>query len=288
MLNREFQVRAKELRYVAHMLRKNPMAIVGIVIIVGFVVIIALAPWIAPYGPYDQDLANRLKPPTPGHRFGTDSVGRDVYSRVIHGAKYSIAIGLTVILSASIIGTLFGTVSGYFGGKLDEAMMRLTDMFLSFPYLILAVVIAAALGPSLDHAMIAIAAVWWPEYARLARGSVLAEKEKEYVEAARAIGEGNFSIILRYITPNILTPIMVKAMMDIGIAIMVGSGLSFIGVGAQPPSPEWGAIIITGRDFIMKEWWIATFPGIALLFAVMGFNLFGDGLRDALDPRLRR
>lgn len=266
---------------------RSPLATAGLVLIVLFAAGAVLASIIAPYDPLDQILITRLKPPSLDHLLGTDQLGRDVFSRMLFGARISLTIGLAVVGSASALGTLVGLMAGYAGGIVDEALMRFTDIFFAFPPLILAMAIAGALGPSLNNAMIAIAVVTWPVYARLVRGQVLSLREREFVIAARSIGVSTPRILLRHLLPNTLAPILVQASFDMGGAILSAAGLSFIGFGAQPPTPEWGVMISEGRKFINTQPWLSLFPGLAILSTVAAFNLIGDGVRDILDPRLR-
>jgi peptide/nickel transport system permease protein len=266
---------------------RSPLATAGLVLIVIFAAGALLAPFIAPYDPLDQILITRLKPPSLEHLLGTDQLGRDVFSRMLFGARISLTIGLAVVISASVFGTLVGLMAGYGGGLVDEALMRFTDIFFAFPPLILAMAIAGALGPSLNNAMVAIAVVTWPVYARLVRGQVLSLREREFVIAARSIGSSTPRILLRHLLPNTLAPILVQASFDMGGAILSAAGLSFIGFGAQPPTPEWGVMISEGRKFISTQPWLSLFPGLAILATVAAFNLIGDGVRDILDPRLR-
>ncbi len=266
---------------------RSPLTVVGLIIIALFLFAAIAAPLLAPYDPNKQQLSARLKPPTSEHLLGTDALGRDVLSRIIWGARVSLSIGLVVVISASIIGTLIGLVAGYVGGFADDSLMRLTDIFFAFPSLILAMAIAAALGPSLTTAMIAIAVVTWPVYARLVRGQVLALREREFVQAAESIGASGTRIIRRHLLPNSLSPLLVQASFDMGGAILIAAGLSFIGFGAQPPLAEWGVMISEGRKYVSTHAWLPLFPGVAILVTVAAFNLIGDGLRDALDPRLR-
>ncbi len=270
------------------LLKKSPLAMVGTVLVAIFLFIAIFAPLIAPYDPIKQDLNNILQPPSKAHPFGTDTLGRDILSRVIYGARISLIIGVLVVAISSFIGIVAGLLSGFFGGYIDLIIMRITDLFLSFPALILAMAIAGALGPSLTNTMIAISLVWWPPYARLIRGQVLIVKNREFVEAATALGESNLKIMFTHVLPNSVTPAIIQATMDLGAVILTAAGLSFIGFGAQPPTPEWGSMISLGRNYFLKQWWLATFPGLAILVTVIGFNLLGDGIRDLLDPRIRR
>jgi peptide/nickel transport system permease protein len=256
--------------------------------LIGILALIALfAPLIAPADPLKQVLSTRLKPPSVAHWLGTDQLGRDVLSRMIYGARISLLIGTVVVGLAASLGTLVGVIAGYTGGWLDEGLMRLTDVFFAFPALILAMAISGALGPSLTNAMIAIAVVSWPVYARLVRSQVLSLREREFVEAARGLGASADRIVWRHILPNTLAPLLVQASFDMGGAILSAAGLSFIGFGAQPPTAEWGVMISDGRNYIVTQPWLSLFPGLAILLTVAAFNLIGDGLRDALDPRLR-
>ena len=280
---------ARGLRLVARApILANPLNLVAIALIVILAACALLAPVLAPYDPLAQDLAVRLKPPSPEHWLGSDSLGRDIASRILYGARISLLVGVVVVASAGVFGTFVGLVAGYAGGLVDEALMRLTEVFLAFPALILAMAIAGALGPSLTNAIIAIAAVTWAVYARLVRGQILSLRQREFVEAARAMGASRRRIVLRHLLPNTLAPLMVQASFDMGSSIIAAAGLSFIGFGAQPPTPEWGVMISEGRNFISTQPWLSLFPGVAILLAVGSFNLLGDGLRDAFDPRLSR
>jgi peptide/nickel transport system permease protein len=269
-----------------HSLGKHPLALVGLIIISVLILVAVLAPVIAPFDPYQQVAEDRLQPPGSRYLFGTDDMGRDVFSRVIYGSRLSLAAAAVVLVLSMSSGIVIGAVAGYVGGRLDEVLMRITDMFLAFPAMVLAMVIASALGPSLLNAMIAIAVVWWPWYARLIRGQILSLKTMEYVEAAKALGAGNVRILWKYILPNCTAPLIVQATLDSGYAILTTASLSFIGVGALAPTPEWGSMISIGRSYILGQWWYPTFPGLAIFLAVAGFNLLGDGLRDILDPRI--
>jgi peptide/nickel transport system permease protein len=237
---------------------------------------------LAPYDPLKPQMTVRLQAPSAGHLMGTDPLGRDVFSRVLTGARTSLKSVLVIIVSAVGVGLLLGAVGGFFGGVIDDAIMRLTDCFLAFPALVLALTIAGALGPSLTNAMLAVSIVWWPWYARLTRGQVLAVKEEPYIEAARSIGASSRRILGRHILPNILAPIIVQATLDMGSALVTTAGLSFIGMGAQPPSAEWGAMLSQGRGFFLNAWWLSAFPGLAIFLAVLVFNAAGELVRSAL------
>jgi peptide/nickel transport system permease protein len=277
----------ERLKSFLYRIKKSPLTLVGMGIVLCLVFTALFAPLLAPYDAFQIDPSNRLKPPSLKHWFGTDTAGRDMLSRVIFGTRISIRIGATVVFLTVISGSLIGLFSGYLGGKFDEVVMRITDVFFSIPYLILAMAITAALGPGLLNAMFSLSMVWWPIYARLIRGQVLQIREAPYIEAARGLGASRKRIIFRHILPNALTPIIVQASLDFGNAIMYAAALSFIGLGAQPPAPEWGAMISLARNYLQDSWWFATFPGLAILITVIGFNLLGDGIRDMTDPRLR-
>ena len=279
--------RGLRLRARAPILR-NPLNVVALALIALFALCALFAPLLAPYDPLLQDLGTRLRPPSAEHWLGTDSLGRDIASRILYGARISLIIGVVVVTAAGIVGTAIGLVAGYAGGLVDEALMRLTEVFLAFPALILAMAIAGALGPSLTNAIIAIAAVTWAVYARLVRGQILSLRRREFVEAARAMGASRTRIVVRHLLPNALAPLMIQASFDLGSSIIAAAGLSFIGFGAQPPTPEWGVMISEGRNYISTQPWLSLFPGLAILLAVGSFNLLGDGLRDAFDPRLSR
>jgi len=275
-------------RWIGRWLIHRPLTLVG----AGIVLLVSAtglaAPLLAPYDPLAISIADRLQPLSLAHPLGTDHLGRDLLSRIIHGARVSLGVGVTIAALGAFIGTVLGLLAGYLGGKVDEVIMRVCDMFLAFPALILAMALAASLGPSLENTMLALVIIWWPWYARIMRGQVLALRESEYVMAARALGAGTGRLMFRHLLPNAIPPIIVQATLDIGNAILIASSLSFLGFGAQPPVPEWGAITSEGRTFLRDYWWYPTFPGLAIMVTVMGFNLMGDGLRDLLDPRLRR
>lgn len=236
---------------------------------------------ILPQDPYALDTALKFHPPDQVNWFGTDNLGRDIFSRTIAGAGMAMQSAAVVLFSAALIGLIIGCVAGYYGGLFDEILMRLSDVFIAFPGLVLAMAIAAALGPSLTNAMIAISAVWWPGYARLVRAQVLSLKEREFVTASRAIGATDGHILLRHVIPNLLIPLLVQITNDVGPALITSSSLSFIGMGAQPPSPEWGSMVSQGRNFILDYWWMSTFPGGAILVTVMAFNNLGEHIRRA-------
>jgi peptide/nickel transport system permease protein len=266
---------------------RQPTIAAGALIFALFLLAAIFAPLISPYDPLAQEVINGLKPPSPEHLLGTDKLGRDIFSRLLHGARISLFVGVAVVSAAGTIGALIGLFAGYLGGWADELMMRVTDVFFAFPALILAMAIAGALGPSLQNTLIAITVVTWPVYARLIRGQVLAVKEREFVLAARTIGASQVQIVLRHVLPNTLAPLLVQGSFDLGSAILSVAGLSFIGFGAQPPTPEWGVMISEGRNYMATQWWLASSPALAMLLVVAGFNLLGDGLRDLLDPRTR-
>ena len=278
--------RASRRRQLANALRQPAIA-VAVVIMVLFVFAALFAPVLSPTDPLDQNVLQGLKPPSVEHPLGTDKLGREVLSRLLYGARISLFVGVAVVLIAGAVGTLLGVVAGYRGGWADEGLMRITDIFFAFPALILAMAIAGALGPSLQNALIAISAVTWPVYARLLRGQVLALKEREFILAARTVGVPEWQIVLRHLLPNMLAPLLVQASFDMGAAITAVAGLSFIGFGAQPPTPEWGVMISEARNYMATAWWLGTFPALAIMLVVGAFNLLGDGLRDLLDPRLR-
>jgi len=269
-------------------LAQSPLNIVGVVLIGLFLFLVVFGSALAPHDPVRPNVAAKLQPPSSTYWFGTDELGRDVLSRVMSGAKYSLGVAFIILSIAVVVGTIVGLVAGYVGGLVDELLMRLTDLFLAFPALVLAMAIAATLGRNLQNTVIALTVVYWPWYARLVRGQVLWLKEREFVEAARSIGATPLRILTRHILPNTLAVIIVQLTLDVGYAVLATSGLSFLGLGAQPPTPEWGTMIAGARTFFREAWWYITFPGLALTLTVLGFNLLGDGLRDFLDPRTRR
>ncbi len=271
--------------------RRDPLAIISLLVILAFVLGAIFAPYLTPYpeeGRGEPNIANKFLPPGPGHPLGTDYLGRDLLARILFGGRSSLSIGFLVVIIAVAIGTPLGAIAGYFGGWVDETIMRITDMFLAFPPLLLAIAIAAALGPSFTNAMIAIAFTWWPWYTRLVRAQTVSLRERSFIEAARGMGVSNATIIRRHILPNIITPVLVQATMDIGSAILTGAAMSFIGLGAQPPTPDWGKMVSTGRIYFMNQPWFATYPGLAIFLVTLAFNLLGDTVRDVADPRTRR
>lgn len=288
LLKRRIKPSIKELGLTLYVLRKSLLTVIGSFIVGSFIFIAIFGSYIAPYDPYETDIANRFLTPSLSHPLGTDKLGRDVLSRVLHGAGYSAKAGLAVLAIAVPIGIILGGIAGLFGGWLDEVIMRITDVFLAFPYLILAMAFSAALGPTLENAMLALSIVWWPLYTRLVRGQALSVRESTYVEAARSRGASGLFIMFRHILPNCLSPILVTLTLDMGAIILATAALSFLGFGAQPPLPEWGRMVSGGRIYLFQAWWVPMFPGLAIALTVLGFNLLGDGVRDALDPKLRR
>lgn len=271
--------------------RQSPLSMIGLAIIFVLLAIAIVGPFFVPY-PDDAsgalNIKEKLDPPSWAHLFGTDQVGRDIFTRVIVGARVSLMAGLVVILLALTVGTLLGSVAGFFGGRVSEAIMRVTDIFLTIPDLILAMAFAAALGPGLFNVMVAVSLVWWPGYCRLARANVVALRDSQFAEAAQSIGASRARVLFTHILPNAFPTILVKASMDIGFAVLTTAALGFIGLGTQPPTPDWGVMIADGRKYLREAWWFSTFPGIAILLTVLAFNLLGDGLRDVMDPRARR
>ena len=264
-------------------LRSNPLALTGLIIILALLVIAALAPQIAPYNPIAQNLDQRLLPPSAAHWFGTDALGRDIFSRILHGTRITLVIVVLVVMSVGPVGLLIGTLAGYFGGAVDTILMRITDVFMAFPRLVLALAFVAVLGPGIENAVIAIAFTAWPPYARVARAETMVIRNADYIAAVRLQGASNLRIILKHVVPMCLPSVIVRTTLDMAGIILTAAGLGFLGLGAQPPLPEWGAMIASGREFIFDQWWVAAFPGMAICLVALGFNLFGDGLRDVLD-----
>jgi peptide/nickel transport system permease protein len=264
------------------------MTVMALVLVAGLLVMGLLGAWLTPHDPMKLSVLDKLKPPSPTHPFGTDELGRDLLSRVIFGTRFSLLAAAVVVTIAITIGVPVGLAAGYFGGRVDGALMRLTDVFLAFPSLVLAMAVAAVFGAGLLNAVIAVGIVWWPTYARLMRAVTLSNRGLTYVDAARSLGASHTRILSRHLLPNSLSPLMVRASMDAGRAVLMTAGLSFIGLGAQPPLPEWGSMVARGRDYFLTSWWFSTFPGLAIYVTVLAFSLLGDGLRDIFDPRLRR
>lgn len=287
-LKKRLEPNIKEMRYSIYLIRQSPLAMVGIAIIVILIGMAIFAPFIAPYGPEEHIWRDNKLPPSVEHLFGTDETGGDIFSKVIWGSRTTIEIGIIVVGGGLLIGIVLGAIAGYFGGYIDEIVMRITDMFLSIPGLILAMAIAAILGKSIENVMIALIVVWWPPYTRLVRGQTLSLRENQYIEAARSVGASNSRIIFRHILPNAMAPIIVQSTMDFGYAILTAAGLSFLGFGAGPGAAEWGRMVSDSRNYFVQYPWMMIFPGLAIFITVLGFNLIGDGLRDILDPRLRR
>ena len=268
--------------------RRNRLMVLGTCIIIGLILVAVLAPLLASHNPYDQILGDRLLRPSVQYFFGTDSLGRDIYSRVVYGARVTLTIALLVAAISTPLGVLIGIVAGYLGGAVDEILMRFADVFLAFPRLILAIAFAAALGPGVENAIIAIAVAQWPTYARLARAETLNVRHNDYIQAIRVLGAGKLTIMIGHVLPLTLSSIIVRMSLDMGTIILTAAGLGFLGLGAQPPMPEWGLMVSDGRQFLVDQWWVSTLPGLAILVVVMGFNLLGDGIRDVLDPRQRQ
>ena len=279
----------REYWFVLRTMATNPLSALGLTIVIGIVLVALVSLLPGQLSVWESsNLEQKLLYPSLQHPFGTDDMGRDILRRVLSGTRISVEIGVVVVTIAIGIGVPLGLLAGFLGGKVDEAIMRFTDIFLSFPSLLLALFIAAALGPSITNAMAAISVAWWPWYTRLVRGQAISLKEEAFVEAARSLGASTPRLVFRHILPNCWASITVQASLDVGYAILTAAALGFMGVGAQSPTPEWGLMVSQGRTYLPRFWWISTFPGLAILIAVLGFNLLGDSLRDMLDPRLRR
>lgn len=261
---------------------------IGGAITVVLVLVALAAPWIAPHDPNWQETARRLEGPSPGHPLGLDDLGRDVLSRVVYGARVSLRVGFSVVVITSIIGILLGAIAGYFGGKIDTVIMRLSDMLLAFPGILLAIALVAVLGPSINNVILALSVIGWVSYARLVRGQVLKVRQMEFVTAAEALGARSPRVIFKHLLPNVLSPVIVMATLGLAGAILAEASLSFLGLGVQPPTPSWGAMLTTGRQYLGLANHLAIYPGIAIMLAVMGLNFLGDGLIDALDPKYRK
>ncbi|MBT9371187.1 ABC transporter permease [Rhizobium sp. CSW-27] len=266
-------------------LLRSPTSAFGLLVLALLVLAAVFAPWLATHDPYVQDLGNTLQAPGQGHPFGTDELGRDIFSRLVFGARITLTIIFLVSIVVGPIGLVIGTSSGYLGGRFDTVMMRITDIFLSFPSLILSLAFVAALGPSLNNAIVAIALTSWPPIARLARAEAMTFRNADYIAAARLQGASRLRIIVKSIMPMCLPSVLIRLTLNMATVILTAAGLGFLGLGAQPPLPEWGAMIATGRRYMLDNWWLVTYPGLAILSVSLAFNLLGDGLRDALDPK---
>ncbi|MEE4222336.1 D,D-dipeptide ABC transporter permease [Pseudomonas viridiflava] len=271
--------------WLVHQIGRSPLTMAGLLITFLVLMVMLFAPWLAPHDPNALNLTQRLAAPSAAHWFGTDEVGRDLFSRVLYGSQQSVGVGLFVAFASCLVGGLLGCLSGIIGGRFDSLIMRLMDIMLSVPSLVLIMALAAALGPSLFNAMLAITLVRIPFYVRLARGQALSIRQMGYVKAAETFGAGRWHMVSWHVARNAMPPLLVQLSLDIGGAILMASALGFIGLGAQQPTAEWGAMVATGRNYILDQWWYSTFPGIAILITATGFNLLGDGIRDLLDPR---
>lgn len=271
-------------------LKRNKMAVLGLIILIILVLLAVFADVIANYDNVviKQNLAHRLQGPSAAHWLGTDEFGRDIFARLVHGTRVSLQVGIVAVGISIVIGGILGAVAGYYGEKLDNTIMRIMDIFLAVPSILLAIAIVSALGPSIINLMLAISISSVPSYARIVRASVLSIRDQEFIEAAKAIGASNTRIIFRHIIPNSLAPVIVQATLGVASAILSTAGLSFIGLGIQPPAPEWGSMLSGGRQYLRYAWWVTTFPGVAIMITILSLNLLGDGLRDALDPRLKQ
>jgi peptide/nickel transport system permease protein len=285
------QATLRRLHFVAWTFSGSASALLGLVLVSAFLLLAAFGPFLVPY-PADASgaihLAQRLQSPSAMHWFGTDEMGDDIFTRVIVGTRISLWVGLTITVVASLIGVPLGVTAGYIGGRTRSIIMRVTDVFLAVPGLVLALAIVSALGAGILNGVIALSLVWWPGYVRLIEAKALTLRSEPYVEAARTMGAGHLWILLRHILPNCISPLVVKASMDMGLAILAAASLGFIGLGAKPPAPEWGSMISAARSYMPDWWWYSFFPGLFIFLTVLGFNLFGDGLRDLLDPRSSR
>ena len=281
----EFESPSRSQQALYH-LRRNPLVLAGLIIAILWILIAVIAPAIAPVDPLHQNLANRLQAPSALFLMGSDELGRDIFSRVLWGSRITIPAGMAVTVMGSTLGVIIGAIAGYAGGLIDEVLMRITELFMAFPFIILAMAVTAALGPDIWNAVLALSVVWWPRYARILRGLVLEVKAQEYVEAAHSAGASGIYVLFRTILPNCIAPAVILATLDIGTAVISFAALSFIGLGPEPSSSEWGRMVSIGIDFF-DQWWMWLFPGLAISSLVMALNFIGDGLRDILDPRLR-
>lgn len=280
--------RTRTFRHVLSVIVRDPLALASTLIIILFIIVAVFAEQIAPYpleGAGKTNASNALLAPSNEYPLGTDKLGRDMLSRIIIGARAALIVPIGVVFLAVLLGTPLGALAGYKGGWMDEGIMRITDLFLAFPSLLLAMAITSALGRGLDKAAIALVISWWPWYTRIARGVAVSLRERHFVEAAQAVGVSDAVIILRHILPNTISPILVQATVDLGTVILAMGGLAFLGLGTQPPAPDWGLMVSEGRELILNQWWVATYPGIAIFVVVLAFNLLGDTLRDIFDPR---
>ncbi|WP_026479442.1 ABC transporter permease [Ahrensia sp. 13_GOM-1096m] len=285
--NSKFQASMGSSYRMMRQLVRNPLAVIGMLILLTLVLAAIFAPLIAPHSPMGQDLGARLLPPSAENWMGTDELGRDIFSRIIYGARITLAIVALVAVISAPLGLLIGAISGYFGGWVDKVLMGITDVFLSMPKLILALAFVAALGPGIENAIIAIAITSWPAYARISRAETLTFRNSEFISAMRLLGASHTRIITRHILPLCTSSVIVRVTLDMAGIILTAAGLGFLGLGAQPPLPEWGAMISRGRTFILDQWWVATMPGFAIILVSLGFCFLGDGLRDVLDPKQR-
>ncbi|NAZ14297.1 MAG: ABC transporter permease subunit [Desulfurococcales archaeon] len=268
-------------------LMRRKLGVAGLIIISFIIILSLIAPLIAPYDPLDQRLDERLQPPSSKHLMGTDKLGRDIFSRILYGGRISLFIAVSSVVLATLIGMLIGLIAGYLGGRIDDLLMRITDMFMAFPSLILALAIAAMLKPGMFNVITAISLSSWPQYARMARAVTIQVKNEPYIEAAVSIGASNTRILIGHIIPMVIPQVMIQGMINLGGAILTAAGLGFLGFGVPPPTPEWGLMVSEGRDLIQSHWWISTFPGLMIFLSVVGFNLLGDQLRDIFDVRYR-
>ena len=302
---KKHESKIKDIKHMLYLFRRSLLSMMGLILVLFVLLVAVFAPLLASQHPsfvevtsergterieerWSINFDEKLLPPNSNHLFGTDDYGRDIFSMVVYGARTSLKICLLVVIVSTIIGVVLGSIAGYFGGKIDEIIMRVTDIFLSIPGLILALAVASALGRSIEHVMEALIFVWWPPYARIIRGQILSVRENQYVEAARSIGASSWRVLFKHVVPNSFSPLLVQITLDLGAVLLVAAGLSFIGVGATPGTAEWGLMISTGRMHMFHAWWYVTFPGLAIFITVLGFNLLGDGIRDVTDPRLRR
>lgn len=276
----------EEIRKVLYQIRHSPLVIIGLVVVVFWLLLAIFAVQIAPVEPLQQNIMGRLTAPGDAYFLGSDELGRDIFSRVIYGARITIPAGIIVIIISSVLGASIGAVAGFIGGVWDELLMRITELFMAFPTIILAMAVAAALGPSIKNQIIALVIVWWPSYARMMRGLVLSVKTSQYVESSRSVGAPEYYVLFRTIVPNCISPLIVMTTLDVGNAILTFAGLSFLGLGAEPASPDWGRMVAVGINYF-DQWWMWLYPGIAIASLVMALNFIGDGIRDIADPRTR-